>query len=84
VRKIVNEDLAENIWHSQHMDKIIPSLLYNIQIEDYKVGFHASYFSLHFKNFLFEKKTPAFLDILKGPNGQIRLAREWYNWKAYG
>jgi hypothetical protein len=37
VRKIVNEDLAENIWHSQHMDKIIPSLLYNIQIEDYKV-----------------------------------------------
>jgi protein EFR3 len=37
VRKIVNEDLAENIWHPQHMDKIIPSLLYNIQIEDYKV-----------------------------------------------
>ena len=40
VRKIVNEDLAENIWHPQHMDKIIPSLLYNIQIEDYKVFRH--------------------------------------------
>jgi hypothetical protein len=51
VRKIVNEDLAENIWHSQHMDKIIPSLLYNIQIEDYKVGFHASFYFLTFYEF---------------------------------
>jgi hypothetical protein len=48
VRKIVNEDLAENIWHSQHMDKIIPSLLYNIQIEDYKVGIDASFYFLTF------------------------------------
>ncbi len=47
VRKIVNEDLAENIWHSQHMDKIIPSLLYNIQIEDYKVGFDASFYFMN-------------------------------------
>ncbi|XP_023335599.1 protein EFR3 homolog cmp44E [Eurytemora carolleeae] len=38
VRKIVNEDLAENIWDQRHMDKIIPSLLYNIQIGDYKAG----------------------------------------------
>ena len=37
VRKTVNEDLAENIWSQTHMDKIIPSLLYNIQIGDYKV-----------------------------------------------
>ena len=36
VRKIENEDLAENIWSKEHMDKIIPSLLYNIQIGDYK------------------------------------------------
>jgi len=36
VRKIENEDLAENIWAPTHMDKIIPSLLYNIQIGDYK------------------------------------------------
>ena len=26
VRKIENEDLAENIWSKEHMDKIIPSL----------------------------------------------------------
>ena len=39
MRKIVNEDLAENIWDQRHMDKIIPSLLYNIQIGDYKVTF---------------------------------------------
>ena len=39
MRKIVNEDLAENIWDQRHMDKIIPSLLYNIQIGDYKVRF---------------------------------------------
>jgi len=38
VRKIESEDLAENIWSTTHMDKIIPSLLYNIQIGDYKVG----------------------------------------------
>ena len=37
MRKTVNEELAENIWNQQHMDKIIPSLLYNIQIADYKV-----------------------------------------------
>ena len=36
VRKIENEDLAENIWAPTHMEKIIPSLLYNIQIGDYK------------------------------------------------
>ena len=38
VRKIENEDLAENIWSPTHMDKIIPSLLYNIQIGDYRAG----------------------------------------------
>lgn len=38
VRKTVNEDLAENIWSQTHMDKIIPSLLYNIQIGEYKAG----------------------------------------------
>ena len=36
VRKIENEELAENIWAQTHMDKIVPSLLYNIQIGDYK------------------------------------------------
>ena len=38
VRKIENENLAGNIWDPTHMDKIIPSLLYNIQIGDYKAG----------------------------------------------
>jgi len=38
VRKTVNEDLAENIWSQTHMDKIIPSLLYNIQIGEYRDG----------------------------------------------
>ena len=31
IRKTVNEDLAENIWEPEHMDKIIPSLLYNLE-----------------------------------------------------
>lgn len=30
IRKTVNEDLAENIWDPKHMEKIVPSLLYNI------------------------------------------------------
>jgi len=30
IRKTVNEDLAENIWEARHMDKIVPSLLYNV------------------------------------------------------
>ncbi len=30
IRKTVNEELAENIWDQKHMDKIVPSLLYNI------------------------------------------------------
>ena len=38
VRKIESEDLADNIWDPTHMAKIIPSLLYNIQIGDYKAG----------------------------------------------
>jgi len=31
VRKSVNEDLAENIWESKHMNLIIPSLLFNLE-----------------------------------------------------
>ena len=31
IRKTVNEDLAENIWEPEHMDKIIPSLLFNLE-----------------------------------------------------
>jgi hypothetical protein len=31
IRKTVNEDLAENIWDPKHMDKIVPSLLYNLE-----------------------------------------------------
>ena len=31
IRKSVNEDLAENIWEAKHMDKIVPSLLFNME-----------------------------------------------------
>lgn len=31
VRKTVSDDLVENIWGSVHMDKIMPSLLFNMQ-----------------------------------------------------
>ncbi|XP_034941643.1 protein EFR3 homolog cmp44E isoform X2 [Chelonus insularis] len=31
VRKTLSDDLVENIWESVHMDKIVPSLLYNMQ-----------------------------------------------------
>ncbi|OCT79131.1 hypothetical protein XELAEV_18030229mg [Xenopus laevis] len=31
VRKTVNDELQANIWETQHMDKIVPSLLYNLQ-----------------------------------------------------
>jgi hypothetical protein len=31
VRKTVSDDLVENIWEAVHMDKIVPSLLYNMQ-----------------------------------------------------
>ncbi|TRY88314.1 hypothetical protein DNTS_016705 [Danionella cerebrum] len=34
VRKTVNDELQANIWDPQHMDKIVPSLLFNLQQED--------------------------------------------------
>lgn len=34
VRKTVNDELQANIWDPQHMDKIVPSLLYNLQHEE--------------------------------------------------
>ena len=30
VRKTVSDDLQVNIWEKTHMDKIVPSLLYNM------------------------------------------------------
>ncbi|KAI1895675.1 hypothetical protein AGOR_G00108660 [Albula goreensis] len=36
VRKTVNDELQANIWDPQHMDKIVPSLLFNLQQEDCK------------------------------------------------
>ncbi|XP_041927857.1 protein EFR3 homolog B isoform X3 [Alosa sapidissima] len=33
VRKTVNDELQANIWDPQHMDKIVPSLLYNLQYQ---------------------------------------------------
>ncbi|XP_049763760.1 protein EFR3 homolog cmp44E isoform X1 [Schistocerca cancellata] len=35
VRKTVSDDLVENIWEPVHMDKIVPSLLYNMQNSRY-------------------------------------------------
>ena len=32
VRKTVSDDLQVNIWEKTHMDKIVPSLLYNMQV----------------------------------------------------
>jgi len=31
VRKTVSDELVENIWDSSHMEKIIPSLLFNME-----------------------------------------------------
>jgi len=33
VRKTVSDDLQANIWEQQHMDKIVPSLVYNMHDE---------------------------------------------------
>lgn len=39
IRKTVSDDLVENIWEAQHMDKIVPSLLFNMQnAENYISG----------------------------------------------
>lgn len=34
IRKTVSDDLQANIWDETHMDKIVPSLLYNMQSQD--------------------------------------------------
>lgn len=34
IRKTVSDDLQANIWDETHMDKIVPSLLYNMQYQD--------------------------------------------------
>lgn len=31
IRKTVSDDLVENIWDKQHMEKIVPSLSFNMQ-----------------------------------------------------
>lgn len=31
IRKTVSDDLVENIWDKTHMEKIVPSLLFNMQ-----------------------------------------------------
>uniref|UniRef100_A0A669CQD8 EFR3 homolog B n=1 Tax=Oreochromis niloticus TaxID=8128 RepID=A0A669CQD8_ORENI len=36
VRKTVNDELQANIWDPQHMDKIVPSLLFNLQSGEQK------------------------------------------------
>ncbi|KAJ6647316.1 Protein EFR3 like cmp44E [Pseudolycoriella hygida] len=33
IRKTVSDDLVENIWEKQHMEKIVPSLLFNMQVD---------------------------------------------------
>ncbi|XP_039280449.1 protein EFR3 homolog cmp44E [Nilaparvata lugens] len=38
IRKTVSDDLVENIWEPVHMDKIVPSLLYNMQDSRYLKG----------------------------------------------
>ncbi|KAE8738869.1 hypothetical protein FOCC_FOCC015632 [Frankliniella occidentalis] len=38
VRKTVSDDLVENIWEPVHMDKIMPSLLYNMQNARYPIS----------------------------------------------
>uniref|UniRef100_A0A7N8XMV4 EFR3 homolog B n=1 Tax=Mastacembelus armatus TaxID=205130 RepID=A0A7N8XMV4_9TELE len=38
VRKTVNDELQANIWDPQHMDKIVPSLLFNLQRDEEKMG----------------------------------------------
>lgn len=35
IRKTVSDDLQANIWDETHMDKIVPSLLYNMQSQDF-------------------------------------------------
>lgn len=32
IRKTVSDDLVENIWDKHHMEKIVPSLLFNMQV----------------------------------------------------
>lgn len=34
IKKTVSDDLQANIWDETHMDKIVPSLLYNMQADD--------------------------------------------------
>ncbi|XP_078711912.1 protein EFR3 homolog B-like isoform X1 [Lampetra fluviatilis] len=38
VRKTVKDELQANIWEPQHMDKIVPSLLFNMQHADSSEG----------------------------------------------
>ena len=42
IRKTVNEDLAENIWEAKHMDKIVSSLLINLNVSDTSGDMEAS------------------------------------------
>ena len=34
----MNEDLAENIWEAKHMDKIVASLLFNLNVNEMRIS----------------------------------------------
>lgn len=59
VRKTVSDDLVENIWEPVHMDKIVPSLLFNMQVW-WVFGFYWWWFNwlMLFKESSFHKETP--------------------------
>ncbi|XP_065226656.1 protein EFR3 homolog cmp44E-like [Planococcus citri] len=65
IRKTVNDDLVENIWESVHMDKIIPSLLYNMQNLSFKTEEEGTMENVDPNELLacnrFEEKDPAML-----------------------
>ncbi|ULU06589.1 hypothetical protein L3Y34_018431 [Caenorhabditis briggsae] len=51
VWKSVTDDLHPNIWEQQHMDKIVPSILFNLQEPDDNGGFSSSHIPKFDNNF---------------------------------
>lgn len=51
VRKTVNDELRATIWEPQHMDKIVPSLLFNMQKIDDIDRYFYSWSLMCFKHF---------------------------------
>lgn len=75
IRKTVSDDLVENIWDRQHMEKIVPSLLFNMQVRNVVLEVRKAIRSAHCLHMCFPLGIPNNVIEFNGRNHSIVAAR---------